>query len=236
MEEREALLARLPRFNGLGVGGGAPVRYAYSGILICDVCKVGKITGNTQGANIPAYACGNPKCHKTKIRAHLLERDLNIAVLPKLLDPAFVERIANAAGGDPTLGTRLATDRQLLVRLARNFGEGKFGEDEWLAMREPIERRIRDAEEQQANQPNQVLISALQAFQAKYGHVTIDELEKLEDAGDEIDTPIQRWLSWPVEQRRQVLRLIIDRGVLKRGIGRPTSLGTREMRVSVTFK
>lgn len=236
LEEHEALLARLPRFTGRGVGGGAPVRYAYSGILTCDVCKVGKITGNAQSANIAGYACGNPKCHKTKIRAHLLERDLNIATVRKLLDPAFVERVAKAAGGDPTLSTQLAQDRQLLVRLARQFGEGKFHEDEWLAMRDPIERRIRTAEEQQANQPNQALLAALQSFK-QYGHLTIDELEKLEDEiGKEIDTPLSRWLSWPAEQRRQVLALIIERGVLKPATRRQTTRGTREMRVSVTFK
>jgi site-specific DNA recombinase len=236
LEEHQDLLARLPRFTGRGVGGGPPVRYAYSGILACDVCKVGKITGNAQSASIPAYACGNPACHKTKIRAHLLERDLNIAVLPRLLDPAFVEHIAQAAGGDPSLGPRLAEDRQLIVRLARQFGEGKFGEDEWLAMREPIELRIREAEDEQASQPNQALITALQTFQRQYSYLTIDELEKLEDAGEQIDAPMTRWLSWPVEQRRQVLRLIIDRGVLKPATGKRTTRGTREMRVSVTFK
>jgi hypothetical protein len=157
-------------------------------------------------------------------------------VLPKLLDPAFVERVANAAGGDASLSTRLAEDRQLLVRLARQFGEGKFSEDEWLAMREPIERRAREAEEQQANQPNQALITALLSFQQQYGHLTIDELEKLEDAGDQIDSPMTRWLSWPAEQRRQVLRLIVDRGVLKPATGKRTARGTRGTRVAVTFR
>lgn len=236
VEEHEELLARLPRFKGQGVGGGPPVRYAYSGVLTCDVCKVGRIIGNSRGQGRIYYGCGNPKCHRTTISATLLERDLNIAVLPKLLDPAFVERIAKAAGGDPSLAPRLAADRQLLVRLARQFGEGKFGEDEWLAMREPIEQRIRAAEEQQANQPNQALYAALKAFQAKYGHLTIDELEKLEEAGEQVDSPLTRWLSWPAEQRRQVLRLIIDRGVLKPATGARTSRGTREMRVSVTFR
>ncbi|HZD71746.1 MAG TPA: recombinase family protein [Actinomycetes bacterium] len=235
-EEREALLARLPRFRGRGVGGGTPVRYAYSGLLTCAVCKTGKITGNSRGASKPYYGCGNPKCHKTSIKAELLERDLNIAVLSKLLDPAFVERIVRAAGGDPTLNTRLAEDRQLLVRLARQFGEGKFIEEEWLAMREPIERRIRQAEDQQANQPNQALLAALQTFR-KYEHLTIDELEALEDqTGKEIDTPLNHWLSWPAEQRRQVLRLIIDLGVLKPATGARTTRGTRELRVSVRFK
>jgi len=236
VDEHEELRARLPRFKGQGVGGGPPVRYAYSGILTCDVCKVGRITGNSRGASRIYYGCGNPTCHGTTISAALLERDLNIAVLPKLLDPAFVERIAKAAGGDPSLSARLAEDRQLLVRLARQFGEGKFGEDEWLAMREPIERRIREAEEQQADQPNQALIAALQTFQRQYGHLTIDELEKLEDAGEQIDTPLTHWLSWPAEQRRQVLRLIVDRGVLKPATGERTTRGTREARVSVTFK
>jgi DNA invertase Pin-like site-specific DNA recombinase len=230
VEEHEALLAKLPRFKGRGVGGGAPVRYAYSGVLTCDVCKTGRIVGNSRGAGRIYYGCGNPKCHKTTISATLLERDLNIAVLPKLLDPAFVERVAKAAGGDPSLSARLTEDRQLLVRLARQFGEGKFGEDEWLAMREPIERRIRGAEEQQANQPNQALIAALQSFR-RYAHLTIDELEALE-----VDSPLQHWLSWPAEQRRQVLRLIIDHGVLKPATGRKTTRGTREMRVSVTFR
>jgi site-specific DNA recombinase len=236
LEERDAILARLPRFKGRGVGGGAPVRYAYSGVLTCDVCKTGRIIGNSRGASRIYYGCGNPKCHKTTISAALLERDLNIAVLPKLLDPAFVERIATAAGGDPSLGARLAEDRQKLVRLARQFGENKFSEDEWLAMREPIERRIRAAEEQQANQPNQALIAALQAFR-KYEHLTIDELEQLEDeTGKEIDTPLARWLAMPAEQRRQILRLIVDRGVLKPATGQKTSRGTREIRVRVTFR
>jgi site-specific DNA recombinase len=235
VEEHEELRARLPRFKGRGVGG-APVRYAYSGILTCGVCKVGRVTGNAQSATIAAYACGNPKCHKTKIRAHLLERDLNIAVVLKLLDPGFVERISKAAGGDPTLSARLTEDRQLLVRLARQFGEGKFSEEEWLAMREPIDRRIRAAEEQQANQPNQALLAALLSFK-RYAHSTIDELEALEDeTGEEIDSPLKLWLSWPAEQRRQVLRLIIERGVLKPATGRQTKRGTREVRVSVTFR
>jgi DNA invertase Pin-like site-specific DNA recombinase len=236
VEERDELLTRLPRFKGRGVGGGPPVRYAYSGILTCGVCNVGRIVGNSRGAGRIYYGCGNPKCHRTTISATLLERDLNIAVLPKLLDPAFVERVANAAGGDASLSTRLAEDRQLLVRLARQFGEGKFSEDEWLAMREPIERRAREAEEQQANQPNQALITALLSFQQQYGHLTIDELEKLEDAGDQIDSPMTRWLSWPAEQRRQVLRLIVDRGVLKPATGKRTARGTRGTRVAVTFR
>jgi site-specific DNA recombinase len=234
VEEHEQLRGRLPRFKGRGIGGGPPVRYTYSGILTCDVCKVGRIIGNSRGAGRIYYGCGNPKCHKTTISAALLERDLNIAVLPKLLDPAFVERIAKAAGGDPSLGTRLTEDRQLLVRLARQFGEGKFGEDEWLAMREPIERRVREAEERQANQPNQALIAALLSFQ-KYTHLTIDELEKLE-AGEQIDSPMALWLSWPAEQRRQVLRLIIDRGVLKPATQERTTRGTRAMRVAVSFR
>jgi DNA invertase Pin-like site-specific DNA recombinase len=236
VDEHEELRARLPRFKGRGVGGGPPVRYAYSGILTCDVCKVGRIIGNSRGAGRIYYGCGNPKCHRTTISAALLERDLNIAILPKLLDPTFVERVAKAAGGDPSLSARLAEDRQLLVRLARQFGEGKFGEDEWQAMREPIERRVREAEERQANQPNQALIAALLSFQRQYGHLTIDELEKLEDAGEQIDTPMTHWLSWPAEQRRQVLRLVIDQGVLKPATGNRTARGTRETRVSVAFK
>jgi site-specific DNA recombinase len=236
VEDHTALLARLPRFKGRGVGGGPPVRYAYSGVLTCGVCMTGKIVGNSRGANRIYYGCGNPRCHRTTISAALLERDLNIAVLPRLLDPAFVARVAEAAGGDPTLGVRLTEDRQKLVRLARMFGDGRFGEDEWLALREPIERRIRAAEEQQASQPNQALIAALVSFQQRYGHLTIDELERLEDAGEQIDSPMTTWLSWPAEQRRQVLRLIVDRGVLKPATGRQTARGTREMRVAVTFR
>jgi hypothetical protein len=103
-------------------------------------------------------------------------------------------------------------------------------------MREPIERRVRGMEERQANQPNQALVNVLQAFRTKYGHLTLDQLEELEEAGDQIDTPMTAWLSWPAKQRRQVLRLILDRAVLKPATGKRTARGTRESRVSVTFK
>jgi DNA invertase Pin-like site-specific DNA recombinase len=239
VEDHEEMKVRLPRFKGRGSGGGRPVsdRYPYSGTLTCGVCHVGRMIGNSRGAARRYYGCGNPACHRTTISAPMLERDLNIAVLPKLLDPAFVERVARTVGGDPALSARLAEERQLLVRLARQFGEGKFGEDEWLAMREPIERRVRAMEEQQAAQPNEALVNALLSFHAKYRHLTLDELEALEDEGEQIETPLTVWLSWPAKLRRQVLRLIIDHGVVTPATERRrTARGTPESRVSVTFK
>jgi DNA invertase Pin-like site-specific DNA recombinase len=238
VEEHEEMKARLPRYKGRGIGGGRPIsdRYPYSGVLTCGVCHVGRMIGNSRGAARRYYGCGNPACHRTTISAPMLERDLNIAVLPKLLDPAFVERIAQAVGGDPALSARLADERQKLVRLARQFGEDKFSEEEWQAMRQPIDRRVRAMEEEQANQPNQALMTALLSFRAKYGHLTLDQLEELEDEGEQIDTPMSVWLSWSPKLRRQVLRLIIDRGVIQPGARQRTTRGTPETRVSVTFK
>jgi site-specific DNA recombinase len=238
VEDHEEMKTRLPRYKGQGTGGGRPVsdRYPYSGVLTCGVCNVGRMIGNSRGVARRYYGCGNPACHRTTISAPMLERDLNIAVLPKLLDPAFVERVAQRVGGDPALSVRLAEDRQKLVHLARQFGENKFSEEEWQAMREPIDRRIRAMEEQQANLPNQALVTALLSFREKYGHLTLDELEQLEDEGEQIDTPMSVWLSWSPKLRRQVLRLIVDRGVLMPATGQRTTRGTPETRVSVTFR
>jgi site-specific DNA recombinase len=233
--EQQELAARFPKFIGQGAGGGAPFTYTYSNLISCDVCKTGKIQGNSRGSKGKWYACANPKCHRVSMSARLLERDLNIAVIFKLLDPAFVAHIAALTGNDPSLGTRLTEDRQLLVRLARQFGEGVFGEDEWRAMRTPIEQRIRAAEERLADEPSQALLASLEAFK-RYGNLTIDQLERLEDAGEQIDTPLALWLSWPIERRRQILRLIIDRAVLKPATQERTKRGTRAMRVAVSFR
>lgn len=170
---------------------GRPHTYTYSGILRCgrEGCD-GRMVGSSRGASAKAYGCQS--CDRTWISAESAEGHLDEAVMVALSGPRFAEalrrKLAAAERDDPT-AEQLDRDRHELKELARLKGQGRFTIEEWLALRDPIQRRIRDAEAKLDARPD------------------VGVLVDLPKSEDKLR---QAWARWPVERKRRVLNAVLD--------------------------
>jgi DNA invertase Pin-like site-specific DNA recombinase len=173
---------------------GVPAKHLLSGIVRCQ-CKA-KMYVTSRGADgKPRYRCFHntaiDNCGKTQIAAHLLESYVTTQTIRWLAGPGLVvvrNRLMQLDRDLSLLAQKLREDEKELETLARLKGEGKFTIPEWLALREPIEARIKAARDLLDKEPAVLALTNIPA--------TRKELEAA-------------WPTWDMERKRSVLKAAI---------------------------
>jgi hypothetical protein len=172
---------------------GRPSAHLLTGFVRCGWCG-GKMHSSRDRNEKRRFICSpGPQggCGHMSVVAEPLEQLVEAAVLQRLRSP-----VLNAARAKASRRTKKATDVGSLAELerdledlARDYGEQRITRREWLAAREPLERR-RDT-----------------ARRALAAHADRRVLETM-DAGDVAAT----WDKLPLERRRAVLtdRIVIN--------------------------
>lgn len=132
------------------VSPGRNGRYPLTGLLYCGRCEGKyKLVGRPRTDGARRYLCdgspGRPGCNKCMALAAPLEDYLYDLVALLIDDPEFMRRL-RAAGDEGSSALWLAEitqDETELEELARDLGERRLSRKEWMAAREPIERRLR---------------------------------------------------------------------------------------------
>jgi DNA invertase Pin-like site-specific DNA recombinase len=131
-----------------------PRRYLLAGGLVrCGLCGAA-LVARTRSKRARSYGCrkgpGFVGCGGVYTVASQLEDLIVESVLYRLDSPQFAEALANPkkGGSVQTLEVDRDAEMQNLVELARLHGEKAITFREWMAAREPIERRIKAADRQ----------------------------------------------------------------------------------------
>lgn len=147
--ERDRVLARLAA--GAVSGRRPPRRYLLSGLLRCGRC--GNTLYSSARKTARRYVClsgpDHGGCGRLTVVAPPLEELITAAVLYRLDTPDLADALAGRVAQDEAaaaLSESVADDREQLDELARLYAQRAIGAREWLAARNPIEERIRQAE------------------------------------------------------------------------------------------
>lgn len=148
-EQRRQVLARMA--SGAVTGRRTPRRYLLSGLLRCGRCG-NRLFSSARGER-RRYVCSSGPdhggCGKLTVVAQPVEELIAAAVLYRLDTPEFADALARRAAQDErhaALVAELQADRSQREELARMWSAREISSEEWRAAREPIDRRIRDAE------------------------------------------------------------------------------------------
>jgi site-specific DNA recombinase len=207
--ERERLLAYFERPERRKQG--PPRTYVYSGMLRCGRPGCGAVmVGASVGSGRPMYACkGGPRdpdhrgCGRTWISKGAFEEVMTEAVTLYVCGPKFAEvrarRLAAAAASDPTPG-QIERDERELRELATLKGQGRFTIAEWLALRDPIDARIKAAKARLDAKPDLATLLDIPTVEADLRAA---------------------WARWTVEERRRALGAVLEHVVINpKGRGR----------------
>jgi site-specific DNA recombinase len=170
-----------------------PRRNVLVGVVRCGLCGANLVGRPRNGKRM--YICssgpGFKGCGRIGRLAEPIDDLITEAVLYRIDTPAVAQALAAAtdpAGGRPGLGT-VDADQAQLDELARAYAEKKISMNEWLIARDPIERRITEANVRLAEQTRH---SAL-------AHVA--------NAGGSLR---QEWTTLSLERRRAVISTVLD--------------------------
>jgi site-specific DNA recombinase len=173
--------------------GRPSVHLLVGGILRCAV------DGAALGARAPdkgvrRYGCqgGDREAGRVHlvIAAAPLERFVESAVLHALDGPKLGEFLKlRASNGDRELADQLVADERRFTELATMYAAGEIDKPEWLAARDVLQRRIRSARERLARRAEAAILG---------------------DVGTEPGALAAAWQRWTLEQRRDVLRLVLE--------------------------
>jgi site-specific DNA recombinase len=173
--------------------GRPSVHLLVGGILRCAV------DGAALGARAPdkgvrRYGCdgGDREAGRVHlvVAAEPLERFVVDAVLEALDGPKLGEFLKlRATNGDRELADQLVADERRLRELATMYAAGEIDKPEWLAARDVLQRRIRSARERLARRAEAAILA---------------------DVGPEPGALAKAWKRWTLEQRRDVLRLVLE--------------------------
>jgi DNA invertase Pin-like site-specific DNA recombinase len=173
---------------------GVPAKHLLSGIVRCQ-CKAKMYVASRAGDGKPRYRCFHNaevnRCGKTQVAAHLLEDYVTKEVIRWLAGPGLAvvrNRLMQLDRDLSLLAQKLHEDEQELVELARLKGEDRYTTPEWLALRDPIEARIKAAHELLDKQPAVLALT------------NIPETRKELEAA---------WPTWDMERKRSVLKAAI---------------------------
>lgn len=132
------------------VSPGRNGRYPLTGLLYCGRCEGKyKLVGRPRDDGARRYVCdgnpGRPGCGKCTALADTLENYLYNMVSLMVDDPEFMHRLRTAGdeGSSAFWLAEITRDETELEELARDLGERRVTRKEWLAAREPIEKRLR---------------------------------------------------------------------------------------------
>jgi DNA invertase Pin-like site-specific DNA recombinase len=172
---------------------GPPAKHLLSGIVRCQCATPMYV--KTRAGGKPRYAChsnvavGN--CGKVWVAAHLLEEHVTKEVIRWLSGPglAVVRNRLMQLDRDLTLtAQQMHADEIELETLAKLKGQGRFTTPEWLALRDPIEERIRAARDLLAKEPAVLALTGIPGTR-----------KALEAA----------WQDWDMERKRSILKAAI---------------------------
>ncbi len=196
---------------------GRQAQHLLSGILRCALCEspmyvhhpgngdalvYGCRKGSTSGGRFKG--CGQMSINYDQADEWLRDAFITAATSPML--PELIARHSNA--GMEELERSLTADQHELEELARLKGEGRFTIPEWLALRDPIEARIREAEAKLASSSTDD-IAALRTLPRAAGALRV------------------LWDGWDVPTRRVWLRRLLERVVVKNGAERGAPMKER---------
>jgi site-specific DNA recombinase len=174
---------------------GVPAKHLLSGIVRCQCGARMYVTSRGGGDGKPRYRCFHNaevnRCGKTQVAAHLLEDYVTSQTIRWLAGPGLVvvrNRLMQLDRDLSLIAKKLHDDEKELEELARLKGEGKFTIPEWLALRDPIEARIKAARELLDKEPAVLALTNIPA--------TRKELEAA-------------WPTWEMERKRSVLKAAI---------------------------
>jgi site-specific DNA recombinase len=178
---------------------GPPRTYLLSGLLRCGRpgCGAPMIAFGKDRNGKALYSCRRDTdhhrgCGRTFITAEHVEPVMIEAFKIHVCGPGFAEavsrRVQAAAEDDPS-PARLEADRRELAELARLKGEGRFTIPEWLALRDPIEARIRQAEARLEARPD------------------LRPLLDIPRSREELDAA---WARWTPQERRRYFEAVVD--------------------------
>ena len=137
-------------FGGRRGRPGPTRKYLLSGIAHCGMPDCGKpLQVHSDGDGYIRYACHTAAsthgCGKVSVSQPRLDEYVTAKVLAWLAGPGLRRARRQLARQNEELidlGEQLRADELELEHLARLKGEGRFGINEWLALRDPIEARI----------------------------------------------------------------------------------------------
>ena len=189
----EQLKATLSNPARRSQAGRPPVHLLVGGILRCAV------DGAALGARAPdksgrRYGCegGDREAGRVHlvVAAGPLERYVTDAVLVALDGPKLGEFLKlRATNGDRELGDQLDADERRFTEMATMYARDEIGKPEWLAARPVLQQRIRSARERLARRAEAAILA---------------------DVGPEPGALAAAWQRWTLEQRRDVLRLVLE--------------------------
>jgi site-specific DNA recombinase len=177
--------------------GRPSVHLLTGGILRCAV------DGAALGARAPdkwgrRYGCEGGDREGGRVHlvaaAEPLERFVERAVLHALDGPKLGEFLKmRAKNGDRELADQLVRDERRLPELAKMYARDEIEKPEWLAVRDELLQRIRSARERLARRAEAAILA---------------------DVGTEPGALVKAWGRWTLEQRRDVLRLVLEAVVI----------------------
>jgi DNA invertase Pin-like site-specific DNA recombinase len=178
--------------------GRPPVHLLVGGILRCGVCG-DESHPVALGARAPdksgrRYGCdgGDREAGRVHlvVAAAPLERFVTDAVLEALDGPKLGKFLKlRATNGDRELGDQLVADERRLRDLATMYARDEIDKPEWLVARPVLLQRIRSARERLARRAEAAILA---------------------DVGPEPGALAKAWQRWTLEQRRDVLRLVLE--------------------------
>jgi site-specific DNA recombinase len=124
------------------------------------------------------------------IAAEPLERFVERAVLHALDGPKLGEFLKmRSKNGDRELADQLVNDERRFTEMATMYARGEIDKAEWLAARNVLQQRIRSVRERLARRAEAAILA---------------------DVGTEPGALRAAWERWTLEQRRDVLRLVLE--------------------------
>ncbi|GAB2739963.1 recombinase family protein [Sinomonas soli] len=198
-EQRQQVLNRM---EAKRVSGTRALRsYLLSGLLRCGKC--GNKLYSSRRAETRRYVCQSGPdhggCGRLTVVAAPVEEWISAAVLHRLDTPELADALAGRRAADERQATILAeleADRDQLAELARMFGSRELRMDEWKAAREPIEARIRRAEQ-------------------NLGRLTgTSQLDGLVGAGQQLR---ERWGGLNLERQAAIVKAVLDYATVRPG-------------------
>lgn len=206
VEDRERILARVEARKVSG--RRAPQRYLLSGLLRCGKCS-SRLYSSAR-ANSRRYVClsgpDHGGCGGLTVVAEPVEALITDAVLYRLDTSELADALAGKAAEDEAtaaLAEAIAADRAQLDELAELYAAKAIPAREWLAARNPIEERIRDAERR--------LSRATRS----------DALAGLVGDGEQLRS---QWSELPLTRRHAIVAAVVDHVVIGPGTAGARSL------------
>ncbi len=174
---------------------GKASQYLLTGIIRCQCGARMYVSSRDKGTLKPRYRCLHNlainNCRKVSVLADPIEAYVSKETIKWLAGRGLAvvrKRLLDLDRDFSNLAQQMHADELELEALAKLKGEGRFTITEWLALRDPIEARIRAARDVLSKEP------------------AIFVLANIPDTRKELEAA---WKGWDIDKRRQVLKASI---------------------------